>query len=232
MKNGIVVGADVTQEWLLPWWWEHYRRHNNYPVAFIDFGMSSQMKDWCKDRGQHIPLRIADFAAERDQIDPALVDEWEDNFGTQCWDCRNVWFKKPLACLKSPFEKTVWIDLDCEIRKPLKPLFRRQGLAMARDQAVEPYPVYNSGVIVFDQGSLPLIKEWAKRCVERHSLFRGDQEVFSHMIAERGVEIYELPLRYNWSRCREISPDTVIHHWHGNIGKFIIRNLLWREEPS
>ena len=68
--DGIVVGADLTQEWLLPWWWSHYSRFNSLPVAFIDFGMSDEMKKWCQERGELIPLPVADiFVAKRKRIE-------------------------------------------------------------------------------------------------------------------------------------------------------------------
>ena len=79
--DGIIVGADLTQEWLLPWWWEKYRKNNSYPLAFIDLGMSFEMKDWCRARGEHIPLRVADFAAEREEIDPLTAKNWKENLG-------------------------------------------------------------------------------------------------------------------------------------------------------
>src|SRR5579862_7309437 len=123
-KNGIIVGTDLTQEWLLPWWWKHYSAFNAYPVAFVDFGMSDPVKDWCRERGELISLFVADvFVAEREEIDPALVKQMEEACGKEFWPSRHAWFKKPLACLQSPFVKSLWIDLDCEIRGQLDPLF-------------------------------------------------------------------------------------------------------------
>jgi hypothetical protein len=225
--NGIIVGADLTQEWLLPWWWAHYSKHNDYPVAFIDFGMSFEMKDWCKARGQHIRLRLVDFAAEKEAIDPNLAHSMESEFGSQVWECRNAWFKKPFACLLSPFQKTIWIDLDCEIRGSLSPLFEYKGLALAKSHDLpNPYQIYNSGIMTYDETGLSLIKEWADWCFKRSDIFRGDQEVLSHMIGEKNLSISELPPIYNWSRCSEENPDALILHWHGTYGKCVIKNQM------
>ena len=228
MKRGIVAASDLTQEWILPWWWDNYRKHNSYPVAFVDLGMSFEMKAWCKKRGELIPLRVVDFASGKEEIDPPLAKQWKEDHGTFFWDYRNAWFKKPLACLKSPFQKTIWIDIDCEIRGALQPLFKYEGLAMAKDWNNASKEVYNSGVIVFDQGSLPLIQEWADGCFKDHASFPGDQDILSDIIAKKGVRIGQIPDEYNWSRCREVNPDAIINHWHGPIGKFIIRHLRWR----
>lgn len=230
-QNGIIVGADLSQEWLLPWWWNHYQKHNSLPVAFVDLGLSFEAKEWCQKRGELIPLRLVDdYVKEREALDAAIVHHFEDECGPYCWSCRNAWFKKPFACLQSPFRQTLWIDLDCEIRGPLTPLFSysqsEPGVAMAKDQCVPslPYPTYNSGVISFRQ--CPLIVQWARYCIEYNHLLRGDQEIFSYMIHQEQIPISEIPPQYNWSRMREDEEQATILHWHGPHGKTVIRNQL------
>jgi len=222
--NGILVAADITVEWMLPWWWEHYRKHNSSPVAFIDLGMSLEQKKWCKKRGHLIPLRIVDFAAEESKVDPAISKQWKDDSGGKhFWESRNAWFKKPFACLQSPFERTVWIDLDCEVRGSLYSLFN-YSFALAKDefQPMLNYPMFNSGVIAFHR-NYPLLKDWADYCNRFHHNFRGDQEVLSYLIAERKADITTLPPNFNWSRCKEESPEIIILLWHGSIGKSVIK---------
>lgn len=140
-EDGVIVGADMTQEWLLPWWWEHYRKHNSHKVAFVDLGMSLEMKEWCQERGEMIRLWIDDdFIKEQSQIDIAVVEEWNKAYGRDFWNARIAWFKKPFACLQTPFLRTLWIDLDCEIRGSIQSLFpysdQAPGIAMAREQCV------------------------------------------------------------------------------------------------
>ncbi len=31
MSRGVLVASDQTLEWMLPWWWRHYKKHNNFP---------------------------------------------------------------------------------------------------------------------------------------------------------------------------------------------------------
>lgn len=193
--DGVIVGSDLTQEWALPWWWERYRAHNNYPVAFIDLGLSLQMKDWCRQRGQLILLKVVDFT---EKVDPKLARGWEAFSGTQFWESRGAWFKKPFACLKSPFERTLWIDTDCEIRGSIKPLFsyasRPLGLAVVRDpfDLFKPYPTYNSGVLSFRTAN-PLLQEWADSCLELHPHFQGDQDVLAFFLSKKGIQADEIP---------------------------------------
>ena len=221
--QGIIVGCDQTLEWILPWWLKHYQMHNQYPVAFVDLGLSYEMKDWCKKNGEYIPLRIVDFAEE---VDSELREVWKKEAGLQFEEARNAWLKKPLALLKTPFENTVWLDVDCEVRGDLSPIFEfADGFAMAKEQTPYDYPfvMYNSGVIAFQKNHLTL-HDWALWCQTKNHLFRGDQEAFSQMIDEKKTPITELPPPFNWSRRMEENPDALILHWHGNHGKFVIRN--------
>lgn len=233
-EDGVIVGSDLSQEWLLPWWWKHYIRHNQYPVAFIDFGMSYEKKEWCRERGELISLRIfEDFVAEKEQIDPKTAAFLEEEFGTHFWICRNVWFKKPIGLLQTPFKRTIWIDLDCEIRASIAPLFpyadSPSGIAMIKDQcdtlADYNYPIYNSGVVPYRR-EIGIIVDWGKECIEKNHRFRGDQEVFSNMIAQKKIDIAELPEIYNWSRTRKEDSQALILHWHGIYGKYVIRNQI------
>lgn len=230
--EGFIVGSDLNQEWLLPWWWEHYSRHNSLPVAFADFGMSSKMKEWCKQRGEtiHLPLH-GFFAAEREEVAPENRKEWEDLYGSKFWDSRNAWFKKPLACLQSPFQKSAWIDLDCEVRAPLKPLFafceNASSFSIAKEKWNEnpDWVMYNSGVFVFKHG-IPLILEWAEMSLEENLRFYGDQEALTHLILQKKFAVCELPPSYNWSRTYEENPEAFILHWHGAHGKVVIAHQI------
>jgi len=230
--DGIIVGSDITQEWLLPWWLENTLRHNRRPIAFVDFGLSEEKKQWCRERGELIPLLVADiFVKEREELAFPIIEEWENRYGENFWDSRKAWFKKPLACLQSPFRRTIWVDLDCEVLGSLDFVFdacmHPSGIAMVKDRSSRPssFPMYNSGVIAF-QREIPLIKEWADQSFERNGEFRGDQELLSRMIFEKKLSISELPFIYNWNVGYGIHPDTVVCHWVGEMGKLALRNQI------
>ena len=159
--DGILVATDVFQEWLLPWWWDHYSEHNTYPVAFVDLGMGEEMKEWCREHGELICLRIANvFVTEQEEIEVHCIKEWERIYGKHFWPSRCAWFKKPLACLQSPFRHTLWLDLDCEVRGPLDSLFsfsnHPSGIGLCKESWKKVGdPLYNSGVISFKH-SIPI----------------------------------------------------------------------------
>ncbi len=228
-NRGILVGANERQEWLLAWWWDNYRRRNDYPVCFVDFGLSEKKKRWCKERGQLISLRMPPlFVRDRGEVDGTLAEEWEKSFPDTFWESREAWFKKAQACLESPYDETIWIDLDCEIVKPLEGLWgQSERVALAKDfSAISvDFPIYNSGVIVFQKND-PLIVEWAKQSIEKNALFRGDQDVLSQIIADEKLPIHELDPMYNWSIGRGERKDVVIYHWLGDAAKSVLQNKL------
>ena len=236
MSEGIVVASDLTQEWLLPWWWEHYQKHNTHPVCFIDLGMSHEMKEWCRQKGKWIPLvDIKPFfdeieedfnfsIAQKEDLPSSLAQEWENVFDSQVWAYRNVWFKKPLACLLSPYSKSIWIDLDCEIRGSIASLFPLCENP-SEISAAKVFFHFNSGVFVFKKEA-PIIRDWAIQSIQNNHLFSGDEEVLSSIIENKKLPIQELPLIYNWSRLYPDNPDAVILHWHGKYGKAVINHQI------
>jgi hypothetical protein len=234
-ERGILVGSDISQEWLLPWWWDHYRKTNNYPVTFVDFGMSSEAKEWCRERGRLISLPLSDsFVADKMDIAPSSIEIWERAYGRQLWGCRDEWFKKPFACLLSPFHHTIWIDLDCEVRGSLRDVFSLcespSGIAIAKEyNEVLCKEGVNSGVVVFKRG-LPLIELWAKEALESNHHFAGDQDILGALIEKHEFAVAQLPHIYNWSRRKEDNPDAVIVHWHGQYGKAVIAHQIFCSE--
>jgi hypothetical protein len=222
--KGVLVGGDEAQEWMLSWWWDHFIRHNDYPVMFVDFGLSPKAQTWCRERGTLLNLRSFLLCLKRQG---EIQAEW----GALVWDSREAWFKKPTACLSSPYDTTLWLDLDCQVVGSLEPLFEMgalHGFAMAKDCIASqrtPYPVYNSGVIAFQKGH-PLLTLWEKDAQEKNQLFRGDQDVLAHTIQESQIPVHEMPPSYNWSPWQGNREDVVIYHWWGNTMKSILRGRI------
>jgi hypothetical protein len=213
VKDGVLVGCDENQEWILPWWWSHYSQHSFLPVAFADFGMSAKAKNWCQDRG--ILVTVDDFTHLK-----------------RTWNRQSGWFKKPLAMKKTPFDRTLWTDLDCEIVGSITPLFQKihshSGIAMARDLVEEvDEPVYNAGVVVFMKDS-PVIQTWEEICLHQSHRFLSDQAAINFLIQEEEVEISELPAIYNWRVSFGVNIEAIILHWSGAWGKEIIHLAMQR----
>ncbi len=191
--------------------------------------MSDEAKAWCQQRGDVRRLAVVDiFVVDKQEIDPSLRRAWEETNGKEFWAKRCGWFKKPLACLLTPYQKTLWIDLDCEIRGSLAPLFayadHPSGIALSHE-IHDPAGGYNSGVIVFKRG-ISIIETWAEASLTSNHLFAGDQDILSHLIFDQNLAIAELPLIYNWSRRKGDDPQALILHWHGPHGKTVIANQM------
>lgn len=221
MQKGIVVATDIAQEWLLPWWWKNYTQWNSYPVAFFDFGMSQKMQNLCKTLGTLHTLSLNPLFV-KEEIDLTLAQKWEMQWGPHLWNVRHAWFKKPFACLNSPFDKTIWIDLDCEIKGTLAPLFDLPKFAIAKDQICN---TYNSGVIFFPKQD-PLIKEWAQLSLEKNTIFPGDQDLLTWIVENQKFSIYELSQNYNWNIGFGDNSQAIIYHWLGANAKQALRSQI------
>lgn len=231
--QGVLVGCDAGQEWLLSWWWNHYRERNDFPVAFVDFGMSPAAQKWCKERGELIPLKRSNrFSLPKQKVDRVSVRKWESTHGEGVWQARENWFKKPFALLQTPFQNTVWMDLDCEVLDSIAELFKVPEIALSREteasqkkeenSLLEGEVLYNSGVIAYKKGAA-LIQLWAKEALKSSGAFCGDQELLSRLIFKNKMAISEIPDRYNWRMSQGFNLHAAIVHWAGVWGKNYIR---------
>jgi hypothetical protein len=231
--KGVICGCEQSQEWLLPWWWSRYKECNTLPVTFFDFGMTDEMVAWCRERGDVIAMPIdSSFVAPRSAIEKEMGDHWESFYGWTMWNSRLTWFKKPFAFLSSPYEKSLWVDLDCEVLGSLDPLFSQcddtSQLALVRDYATDHLPqldpgvLYNGGVVAFQHGA-PIIEKWARAAYTETHRFWGDDPLLSHLIYHEKLEVVELPETYNWRLVRGFNLNAVILHWVGSGGKSYIR---------
>ncbi|MBS0620080.1 MAG: hypothetical protein JSS61_01295 [Verrucomicrobia bacterium] len=228
--QGIICGCDAAQEWLLPWWWERYSAKNAYPVTFIDFGMSEKMRRWCKEHGNLETLEVdSAFVRPLEELDPKLAENLRYSHGKAISQTRSAWFRKPFACLLSPYAKTLWIDLDCEVLGSLEGIFEYDApVAMVREYSTDSFPPgdprisYNGGVILFERGA-PLIEKWAQMALHKNHEVYADDLLLSQISRDSGEKIVELPYIYNWRLPQGMNLLAVILHWFGPGGKTYIR---------
>jgi len=223
MRKGILIGSDSKTEWLLPWWWKFYSKYNDFPVAIADFGLSPKMLKWCQKRFEVIFLKCPqEFVQRRSSLSKELALQWQQDYKGDVWQAREAWFKKPLACLQTPFDLTVWLDVDCEVCGPLKPLFEilPEGFELALIK--EESQAYNSGVLLF-AGKAPFLKKWAKLCLQENGKYMGDQNVLTELILAGKVRHTELDHKYNWQMRKGYNDAIVVAHWCA-WGKECIQN--------
>jgi hypothetical protein len=237
-SHGILVGANQSQEWLLPWWWQHLRHQNpRCEVAFADFGLSKSGKRWCEQRGVVLSVPEAKIAL-KDELDPKQAEDWESLWKEKnegdFWGLRHLWFKKPLAMKQTPFQRTIWMDLDCEVRGDLSFLFN-YPLYFAKLTACvsssiycekQWIPLYNSGVVVFEHDSM-VLSLWNDLAQEESRYARTEEELLSHIVHSCGMAELPLPAFCNWDAAIwGPHSDALIHHWKGSKGKEKIRQML------
>jgi len=205
--EAFLTGADSKTEWMLQWFFENYKKHNDKPIIFADFG-------------------VQDLDAIRPHVH-AIIDL--SKIGEKGW------FKKPKSMLHAPAKKCIWLDSDCEVKANLDEMFnllQPNKLNMVEDK---PWTTrrkeewFNSGVVGFI-GKPEILKRWAHKVQE--SPETGDQEVLHYMLDPLSQMTYinPIPPIYNYMRLMVLdygeNPDAKIIHWTGEKGKNIIKEQM------
>lgn len=235
--EGIIIGCSQNQEWMLPWWWVNYSLHNIFPITILDFGdMSPQAIAWCKDRGNYVKLQVPDFLAKKQDVDPNLAAKWEDK-RRQIWTLRPFWFNRILYFLETPYKKTIWIDLDCQVLKALNSIFEsfleENTFAIAPEAKEEMEKnrkagilapnatMYNAGVTAFTHGS-EIIYEWVRRCVTENHLYMSTQPILADILQSNKFPFAQLPITYNWAMAQGYNPEAqILHYWGAYQGQIL-----------
>ena len=204
-----VTGCDNTQEWMLPWFLKNFKKNNNKPLIFANFGITD------------LTMQIV-----RENVHAVMDLTKAEEKG---------WFKKPLSMLKSPSKKTVWIDTDCEVRENTDDIFdliEPEKLLMAKDEPWiwrRGHLWHNSGVVGF-QDKPVILYQWVK-AVKQNPL-DGDQEVLDKILSPitKIKYITDLPNKYNVLRLQlekdGYGVEVKIAHWTGQKGKIKISEMV------
>ena len=211
--EAFVTGCDYKHEWFLEWFLKNYKKHVSKPLIFANFGLSESGLQCVKNYCHAI-------------MDMTVTEE-------------KGWFKKPITMLKAPSKKTVWIDLDCEIREDIGDIFNLLvpfKLNMVEDlpwsirgQSNGGHKWHNSGVVGFIDKP-PVLYEWVKQ-IKQNPRY-GDQEMLHMMLnpITKMTYINDLPNEYNVVRL-QVDTDGYtgpikVMHWTGAKGKIKIRSLV------
>jgi hypothetical protein len=237
LLQGVIVASDRCQEWILPWWWDQYHRHNDFPVTFVDLGLSQEAQSWCREKGECISLPEVSFVDPGSEKAEERILFWQKTYHTSGWrKKRGLWHKKPVALLQSPYERSLWLDIDCEVRGDLAPVFSRitdslllcpetkevQEFDYAQGNLLSKEILFNSGVIGFRRNSSYILK-WAQATCLEHFQYFGDQNLLSRLIYDNKWPVDILDSAYNFRGNFPAEKQGVkIVHWVGETGKFFI----------
>ena len=214
MNKSFLTGADHQLQDLLPWWVECVRTHNpDIHITIADFGLTESALEWVKSN-----------------VNTVI------QYGRHP---TSAWFYKPKAMVECPYEYTCWLDIDCEVVKPVEEIFdypTDERMALTQD-VVRGNPDHNAGEFWWAvgvnviKGKPQILEDWARNSID--SNLRGDQEVLRAMIQARpeyNNMIVKMPLEYQWLRIMLVngqdSPNKKIIHWTGPLGKHHIRENL------
>ncbi len=207
--EAFVTGCDTAHEWMLEWFFDNYNKHINRPLIFSNFGVSEDALKLIRKNAHAV-------------MDLTKTEE-------------KGWFKKPLTMLKSPSKKTVWIDLDCEIKEDISNIFNL--LESGKLNMVEDKPWtkrrgevwHNSGVVGF-VGKPVILYSWVAAVKQNPQV--GDQEVLHSILnpITKISNIHDLPNEYNVLRLQteldNYQGKIKVMHWTGGKGKDKIRGML------
>jgi hypothetical protein len=240
---GVIAGCDESQEWLLYWFYSHFRKHNpTCPIAFADFGMSSQARKWCLKHGTLFKVpELSNSIPEQSgfSFQGDLWEEWKLD-RSQLWPERLVWNRKPLAIAQSPFERTLWLDLDCQVRGDLTALLSTplSSSGMGATPSNDFFNVkilsngmvflvekFNSGVILTNNNSI-LLKQAASLIYGIIS-FHTEERFLSFLADKNQLEITRISHQYNWPvHSWGENGEAIIYHWLGKAAKIRLKSLI------
>jgi hypothetical protein len=209
--EAFLTGCDESHEWMLPWFFKNYKKHCNKPLIFSDFGLSNLGRAIVR-KNVHAVMNLGE------------IEEYN-------------WFRKPLSMWKSPSKKTVWIDLDCEIKENIDDIFdllEPNKLAMVEDKPWTKrrgHKWHNSGVVGFIDKPI-ILSQWCGAVRKYYKEEKGDQEVLDRILTPitKLSCIADLPNEYNVMRLQTeldgYNGKIKIMHWTGEKGKDKIRGML------
>ena len=238
--KGILTGCDEGYEWMLKWWWDNYSKTNTLPVTIFDYGMSKSARAWCQKRTNVISFSLPDSYMKKRQPIP-LPPKWPKKWHNDILNHRKIWFSKPLSFFKTPYEKNLWVDLDCKFIRPVDEIFdycdQGDGIALSLDvpETIKIWKEvgflskqatgYQAGVIVFKRHS-PIINKWAENCILNRKTEYSDQTCLSHTLSSENFHASLLSQLYNWLDAKKVHPEAKIVHYGGDEFKIqLIKEL-------
>lgn len=217
LTKGILCYSNQEYEWLIPWWLQNIRRFSSLPIAVVDLSLSNKMKKWCKEAG--LTLLRFNKPKQAHLQKPTLKQrqKWEKNYFGDLWKLRDIWFFKPYILLASPFQQTLYLDLDCQVIGAFDCLLEEKTLFGICPEPTQS-DLYNSGVILYRHNS-SILDEWALRSMNESHLYMGDENLLSDILIKNTHLFKSLDPQYNCRPHHPLAKEASIIHWVGAGGK-------------
>lgn len=200
-----ITGCDSYTEWMLPWFVETFKKHNDIPLMIMDFGMEGSLYPEMRKS-----VRTTDKGWFKKPSAMVVASKFADQV---CWldtDCEVLGDISDIFSYIKPQKLSMVVD---------QPWSERRGGTW-----------HNSGVVAFE-GIPQVLKDWQEWCA--HTPIQGDQETLHAMLdspLKRMVHIEDLPNKYNVLRIQHIDKtvpaNPLVYHWTGQKGKEHIRKLM------
>lgn len=165
MKKGVMTGCNQNNEHYLQSWFEHYSKHNTFPITFCDFGMSHQARTFCAKIGTLLQAKSQVFALP-----------------------------------KSPYEETIWTDINCQINQSVGPLFE---MALVKDGFAISFSKQNTpqtGIMAFTKNS-PIILNWQAWCIKNKEV--PDNKTLELLLKENNFQLTQFSEKYYWNTSQK-----------------------------
>ena len=222
LSRGIITGCDKHVEMFLPWWFDHLQTHNDLPVTIIDYGLS----DW----GRSVANTIGTLIPKKSISIPKCKHKPSDAYPEYRHSARESYLYKPFALQQSPFDQTIWLDVDCKVQNRLNTLFETPNFGIALSDAIgqdlaQKHKVFksfetralNGGVIVYQAGC-SVIQAWVNATLSKGKDYIVDDVLLAELIYDEKLPVTYLPESYNtyWAHKKS---DTIISHYSTPFGK-------------
>lgn len=239
-SQGIITGCDQSQEWMLKWWLEHAEKNAGMPLSFVDFGLSKSACIYLKNRGINVLDGSSILKPFLTKSHYSYPSSWIEKWKRESTSQRPFYFAKPLACLLSPYDQTLWVDLDCKIVQTPKQAFSyidpNFGMTMSLDSEqtainwqeqglIDKGSVaYQAGVIAFNKDS-SLMLTWKQLCLSSYDTEYSEQTAIINYLHRNKKTLQLLPSFFNHLNPHQHQKVSIAHyggHWHK---LYLIREL-------
>jgi hypothetical protein len=228
-EKGILVAFDATFQPLILWWYKSLRKYSSLPIAFINLGnISENVKNWCKKNGYYYDLQKYVKNFKKIKIPQKYKNQWAEQISGDVASVRPYWFTKPVALMTTPFEKTLYLDIDCQVNADINDFFLcldEYELALVKYVFQESFSYNKKNITIFNSGVIgyktkaKIIEEWAELSLKFKHDFLGDQDLLSDIIHENKYVPKILPMEWNWQRLPLLNENAKILHHCGGLAK-------------